>query len=131
MINFSGSEDDFVTPNAIQGRPWHTATRVMPWILLIIASLFEVGWAVGLKHTDAFTRFWPSVGTITALIISVMFLGIAAKSLPIGTAYAVWTGIGAAGTVICGIVFLGEAATAMRLCSVGLILAGVIGLKVF
>ena len=102
----------------------------MPWILLILASLFEVAWAVGLKFTDGFTRLWPTIGTVAALIISVSLLGLAAKSLPIGTAYAVWTGIGAAGTVVCGIVFLGDPATAMRLCCVGLILAGVIGLKV-
>jgi quaternary ammonium compound-resistance protein SugE len=102
----------------------------MPWILLILASLFEVAWAVGLKFTDGFTRLWPTIGTVAALIISVTLLGFSAKSLPIGTAYAVWTGIGAAGTVVCGIVFLGDPATAMRLCCVGLILAGVIGLKV-
>lgn len=101
----------------------------MPWIILIIASLFEVTWAVTLKHTDGFTRLWPTVGTVVALVISVVLLGLSAKSLPIGTAYAVWTGIGAAGTIICGIAFLGEPATAMRMCCVGLILAGVIGLK--
>lgn len=101
----------------------------MPWILLILAGLFEIAWAVGLKFTDGFTRLWPSVGTIAALLVSVALLGFAAKSLPIGTAYAVWTGIGAAGTVICGILFLGDPATAMRLVCVGLILAGVVGLK--
>ncbi len=101
----------------------------MPWILLFLAGLFEIGWAVGLKFTEGFTRFWPTVGTVAALIISVILLGMAAKSLPIGTAYAVWTGIGAAGTVVCGILFLGDPATAVRLCCVGLILAGVLGLK--
>ncbi|RYD35962.1 MAG: quaternary ammonium compound efflux SMR transporter SugE [Verrucomicrobiaceae bacterium] len=101
----------------------------MPWILLFLAGLFEIGWAVGLKFTEGFTRFWPTVGTVAALIISVILLGMAAKSLPIGTAYAVWTGIGAAGTVICGILFLGDPATALRLGCVGLILAGVLGLK--
>ncbi|RYD18235.1 MAG: quaternary ammonium compound efflux SMR transporter SugE [Verrucomicrobiaceae bacterium] len=101
----------------------------MPWILLFLAGLFEIGWAVGLKFTEGFTRFWPTVTTVTALIISVLLLGMAAKSLPIGTAYAVWTGIGAAGTVVCGILFLGDPATAMRLGCVGLILAGVLGLK--
>jgi quaternary ammonium compound-resistance protein SugE len=101
----------------------------MPWILLFLAGLFEIGWAVGLKFTEGFTRFWPTVGTVAALIISVILLGMAAKSLPIGTAYAVWTGIGAAGTVICGILFLGDPATAVRLGCVGLILAGVLGLK--
>ena len=102
----------------------------MPWVLLIIASLFEVTWAVGLKYTDGFTRLWPSIGTVIALIVSVALLGFASKSLPNGTAYAVWTGIGAAGTVVCGIVFLGEPVAVMRLCCVGLILAGVIGLRI-
>lgn len=102
----------------------------MPWILLLLASLFEIAWAVGLKFTGGFTRFWPTAGTVAALILSVALLGLAAKSLPIGTAYAVWTGIGAAGTVLCGIVFLGDPVTAMRLACVGLILAGVIGLKI-
>ena len=101
----------------------------MPWILLIIASLFEVAWAVGLKYTDGFTRLGPTIGTVLALLISVTLLGLAAKTLPVGTAYAVWTGIGAAGTVVCGIIFWGDPTTAMRLCCVGLILAGVIGLK--
>jgi quaternary ammonium compound-resistance protein SugE len=102
----------------------------MPWILLIIASLFEIAWAVGLKFTHGFTRFWPTLGTVTALLASVTLLGVAAKPLPIGTAYAVWTGIGAAGTVVFGIVILGDPATGARLFCVGLILAGVIGLKV-
>ena len=101
----------------------------MPWIILIIASLFEIAWSVGLKFTDGFTRLWPTLGTLAALLISVGLLGLAAKSLPLGTAYAVWTGIGAAGTAICGIVLFGDHATAMRLGCVGLILAGAIGLK--
>ena len=102
----------------------------MPWILLLLAGLLEIAWAVGLKFTEGFTRLWPTAGTIAALVLSVALLGLAAKSLPIGTAYAVWTGIGAAGTVLCGILFLGEPATAMRLVCVALILSGVIGLKV-
>ena len=102
----------------------------MPWILLLFAALFEIAWAVGLKFTEGFTRLWPTVGTVAALVISVTLLGVAAKSLPIGTAYAVWTGIGAAGTVLCGILFLGDPASAMRLFCVSLILGGVIGLKV-
>ena len=96
----------------------------------MIASFFEVTWAVGLKFTDGFTRLWPTIGTVAALLVSVTLLGFAARSLPIGTAYAVWTGLGAAGTVICGIVFFGDPATATRLFCVGLILTGVIGLKV-
>ena len=101
----------------------------MPWVLLVLAGLFEIVWALGLKYTDGFTRFWPTVGTLTALLISIALLGLATKSIPIGTAYAIWTGIGAAGTVIGGIVLLGDPATAMRSVCVGLILAGVVGLK--
>jgi len=101
----------------------------MAWFLLIIAGLLEVGWAVGLKYTEGFTRLWPSVGTITAMIVSLLLLGLAIKTLPVGTAYAVWTGIGAMGTVILGIVLLGDPATLGRLVCVALILAGVVGLK--
>ncbi|RBP35497.1 quaternary ammonium compound-resistance protein SugE [Roseimicrobium gellanilyticum] len=101
----------------------------MSWILLIVAALFEVAWAVGLKFTEGFTRLWPSLGVGVALVVSVALLGWAAKSLPIGTAYAVWTGLGAAGTIVCGILFLGEPMTVNRMVCVGLILAGVIGLK--
>ena len=102
----------------------------MPWILLLAASLFEITWALGLKYTCGFTRFWPTVGTLAGLLISVALLGLAARSLPIGTAYAVWTGIGAAGTVLCGMLFFGDPVNATRLACVGMILAGVIGLKV-
>ena len=101
----------------------------MSWIILIIAALFEITWAIGLKYTEGFTRLWPSVFTIVALAVSVYLLGIAAKNLPMGTAYAVWTGIGAAGTVLLGILILGDPVSATRLCCVGLILAGVLGLK--
>lgn len=101
----------------------------MAWFLLILAGLFEIGWAIGLKYTEGFTRPWPTLGTVAAMVISLGLLGLAMKSLPVGTAYAIWVGIGAAGTVIFGIVLLGEPATALRLCSVLLILAGVIGLK--
>ena len=102
---------------------------MMPWILLFLAGLFEIAWAVGLKFTEGFTRLWPTVGTVAALAISVALLGLASKSLPIGTAYAVWTGIGTAGTVLCGVLFFGEPATAIRLACVALILLGVAGLK--
>jgi len=101
----------------------------MPWILLFIAGLLEVGWAIGLKYTEGFTRLWPSVGTLAAMTLSVVLLGLAMRSLPVGTAYAVWTGIGAVGTVILGIVLFAEPATAARLGCVGLIVAGIIGLK--
>ena len=101
----------------------------MPWFLLFIAGLLEVGWAIGLKYTEGFTRLWPSVGTLAAMTISVVLLGLAMRTLPVGTAYAVWTGIGAVGTVILGIVLFAEPATAARLGCVGLIVAGIIGLK--
>jgi quaternary ammonium compound-resistance protein SugE len=101
----------------------------MSWILLIVAALFEIAWAVGLKFTEGFTRLWPSLGVGVALVVSVALLGWAAKTLPIGTAYAVWTGLGAAGTIVCGILYLGEPMTVNRIVCVGLILAGVIGLK--
>lgn len=102
----------------------------MPWILLLLAGLFEIAWALGLKNTEGFTRFWPTFGTVTMLVISVALLGLAVRCLPISTAYAVWTGIGAAGTVLCGILFLGEPASATRLLCVALIVAGVLGLKI-
>ncbi len=99
------------------------------WLVLIIAGLFEVGWAIGLKYTEGFSRFWPSLGTILAMVISVGLLGLAMKQLPVGTAYAVWVGVGAVGTVILGIVLLGDSANSGRLISVGFIIAGIIGLK--
>jgi len=101
----------------------------MAWVLLLLAGLFEMAWAIGLKYTDGFPRPWPTAGTVAAMIISVVLLGLAVKTLPVGTAYAIWTGIGAAGTGILGIALLGEPATLARLGCVGLILAGVIGLK--
>lgn len=101
----------------------------MSWIILVLAGVFEIGWAIGLKYTDGFTRLWPTVGTAGAMLISLGLLGIAMKSLPVGTAYAVWVGIGAIGTATLGIVLLGEPANAGRLISLSLILAGIIGLK--
>ena len=94
-----------------------------------MAGLFEIAWAVGLKYTEGFTRLWPSVGTLAAIVVSLALLGVAVKSLPLGTAYAVWTGIGAVGTVLLGIVLFGESASLVRLACVGLILIGLIGLK--
>ena len=102
----------------------------MSWFVLVIAGLFEIGWAVGLKYTEGFTRLWPTVGTVAAMSISVGLLGLAMKELPIGTAYAVWTGIGAIGTVILGIVLFGDSATTGRLVCVALIFSGIVGLKV-
>jgi quaternary ammonium compound-resistance protein SugE len=101
----------------------------MPWIILVLAGLFEIGWAIGLKYTDGFTRLWPSVWTVGAMIVSLGLLGIAMKSLPVGTSYAVWVGVGAVGTAILGIVLLGEPATAGRIASLALIVAGIVGLK--
>lgn len=101
----------------------------MAWLLLAVAGLFEIGWAVGLKYTDGFTRLWPSVWTGLAMVVSVVLLALAVRTLPIGTAYAVWTGIGAAGTAILGIYLFGEPATALRLTCIALIVAGIVGLK--
>ena len=101
----------------------------MAWIILVLAGIFEIAWAIGLKYTDGFTRLWPTVGTVLAMVVSIVLLGLAVKTLPVGTAYAVWTGIGAVGTVILGIVLLGEPASAGRLISLSLIVAGIIGLK--
>lgn len=101
----------------------------MNWLILILAGCFEVGWAIGLKYTDGFTRLWPTVGTVVAMAISLGLLGIAMKTLPVGTAYAVWVGVGAVGTAILGIVLLGEPANAGRMVSLALIVAGIVGLK--
>jgi len=101
----------------------------MAWLLLILAGLLEIGWAVGLKYTEGYTRLWPSLATVAAMALSLGLLGLAAKSLPIGTAYAVWVGIGAAGTAALGILLLGEPANLPRLLSLALIVAGVLGLK--
>jgi len=101
----------------------------MSWILLVLAGLLEIVWAVGLKYTDGFTRFWPTVITVLAMLVSLALLGAAMKTLPVSTAYAVWMGIGVVGTAILGTIILGEPATFGRLLSISLILAGVIGLK--
>lgn len=100
------------------------------WLLLLAAGLLEVVWAIGLKYTEGFSRLLPSVITITAMIASVWLLALALKSIPVGTGYAVWTGIGAVGTAILGIVLFNEAATAARLACIGLIVAGILGLKI-
>lgn len=101
----------------------------MDWFIKIVAGLFEIGWAIGLKYTEGFTRLWPSIGTVLAMAISLGLLGIAMKSLPLGTAYAVWVGVGAVGTALLGIALFGEAANLGRLLSLALILGGIIGLK--
>jgi quaternary ammonium compound-resistance protein SugE len=101
----------------------------MPWVILVLAGLFEVGWAIGLKYTDGFTRFWPTLGTVAAMIISVGLLGLAMKSLPVGTSYAVWVGVGTVGTAALGIWLLNEPASSGRLLSLGFIVVGIVGLK--
>lgn len=101
----------------------------MPWLLLLIAGLFEIVWAVGLKQTHGFTRFWPSAITLGAMVLSFGCLALALKSIPIGNAYAIWTGIGAVGVAIVGITWFGEPADAKRLFCIGLIVAGILGLK--
>jgi quaternary ammonium compound-resistance protein SugE len=101
----------------------------MAWAILFVAGLFEVAWAIGLKYTEGFTRLWPTLGTVAAMFISVALLGVAMKTLPVGTSYAVWVGVGAVGTAILGIVLLGESANAGRLFSLALIVAGIVGLK--
>jgi len=101
----------------------------MAWIYLVVAGLFEIGWAIGLKYTDGFTRIVPSALTIAAMIVSVLLLGLALRELPVGTGYAVWTGIGTVGTAILGIVLFAEPATAMRLGCIALIVVGIAGLK--
>ena len=101
----------------------------MAWTILFVAGLMEIGWAIGLKYTEGFTRLVPTVLTLVCMIGSIILLGLAVKTLPIGTAYAVWTGIGAVGTAILGIILLGDPATALRLTCIGLIVAGIVGLK--
>jgi quaternary ammonium compound-resistance protein SugE len=101
----------------------------MAWLLLLIAGLCEIAWAIGLKYAQGFTRLWPSVTTVSAMLISIFLLGIAMKTLPVGTSYAIWVGIGATGTAILSIVLFGESASPGRLASLGLIVAGIIGLR--
>jgi quaternary ammonium compound-resistance protein SugE len=101
----------------------------MAWVYLVVAGLFEIGWAIGLKYTDGFTRLWPSLWTGASMIASVWLLGVALKTLPVGSGYAIWTGIGAIGTAILGIYLFEEPATVPRLASIGLIVAGIAGLK--
>ena len=101
----------------------------MPWIYLFFAGLFEIGWAVGLKYTHGFTRLGPSLATVAAMAVSLFLLGLALRALPLGTAYAVWTGIGTIGTAILGIALFSEPADALRLLCIGMIAAGIIGLK--
>ncbi len=101
----------------------------MSWVWLLVAGVFEIGWTVGLKYSHGFSRLWPSVATVIAMVLSVVFLAMAVKHLPLGTAYAVWTGIGAVGAVICGILLFGDSAAWPRLACLGIIIVGIVGLK--
>ena len=101
----------------------------MAWFVLIVAGLFEIGWAVGLKYTEGFTRLWPTLGTVASMIISLGLLGLALRMLPLGTAYAIWTGVGTVGTALLGMTLFNESADVIRLACIGLIVAGIVGLK--
>jgi quaternary ammonium compound-resistance protein SugE len=101
----------------------------MAWVVLLVAGLFEIGWAVGLKYTEGFTRLWPTLGTVACMIVSFGLLGVALRTLPLGTAYAIWTGVGTVGTALLGMVLFHEAADPIRLGCIGLIVAGIVGLK--
>ena len=101
----------------------------MAWGALVLAGVFEIGWAIGLKYTDGFTRLWPTIGTVAAMVISLGLLGVAVKAIPVGTAYAVWVGVGAVGTAILGMLLLGEPSNTGRMVSLGLVVVGIVGLK--
>lgn len=101
----------------------------MTWFILFVAGLFEVGWAIGLKYTEGFSRLWPTTLTVVLMIVSVALLGWSMRTLPVGTAYAVWTGIGTVGTVALGIVLFGEPLTLLRIVCISMIVAGILGLK--
>jgi quaternary ammonium compound-resistance protein SugE len=101
----------------------------MAWVYLVVAGIFEVGWAIGLKYTDGFTRLWPSLWTGASMVVSLYLLALALRTLPVGTGYAIWTGIGSLGTAVLGIVLLGEPRDALRLLCLALILIGIVGLK--
>lgn len=105
-------------------------TTSKAWLLLVLAGLLEIGWAIGLRYTEGFSRIGPTVATVAAMVASMVLLGVAVRTLPVGTGYAVWVGIGAVGTAILGIVLLGESAAPARLLAIGVIVAGVIGLKI-
>jgi len=101
----------------------------MAWFILIVAAAFEIAWAVGLKYTEGFTRLWPTLGTVAAMIASLWLLGVAVRTLPLGTAYAIWTGIGTVGTALLGMALFSESTDVIRLACIALIVAGIVGLK--
>lgn len=132
-LNRSVAEDD-LGESLSHYQAWTTSpllqrSAVVAWLYLFVAGLFEVGWAIGLKYTQGFTRLVPSVLTLASMVVSLGLLGLALKSLPLGTAYAIWTGVGTIGTAALGIVLLGEPAGVLRLVCIGLIVAGIVGLK--
>jgi len=101
----------------------------MAWVYLVVAGFFEIGWATGLKYTEGFTKLWPSLWTAASMALSVWLLAVALKTIPVGTGYAVWTGIGAAGTALAGMVLFGESREIIRVASIAVIMAGILGLK--
>jgi quaternary ammonium compound-resistance protein SugE len=125
----NGSKDDLTASISIGDGPATLKGTEVAWVILVVAGLFEVGWAIGLKYTEGFTRLWPTIWTVLSMAIGLWLLGIAMKSLPVGTAYSVWVGVGAVGTVILGIVLFGDPVNVARLISVALIIAGIVGLK--
>lgn len=126
-LSTESGDDPASSPIIVDGHI--TAEESMSWIILFLAGLCEIGWAIGLKYTEGFTRLWPSVFTGASMVVSVVLLGIAMKTLPVGTSYAVWTGIGIVGTAILGTVLLGDALSVGQWACVGLILCGIAGLK--
>jgi quaternary ammonium compound-resistance protein SugE len=126
---FIGRDDPLFPNFMVRTASSQRRNKTMAWLALLAAGLFEIGWAVGLKYTDGFTRLWPTVGTVASMVVSLGLLGLALRTLPLGTAYAIWTGIGTVGTVILGIVLFAESADAIRLACIALIVAGIVGLK--
>jgi quaternary ammonium compound-resistance protein SugE len=127
LLSRTGTTPAF--PDISAGTTRHTRSNPMAWVYLAIAGLFEMGWAIGLKYTEGFTRPIPTILTIAAMVISIGLLGLALRDLPVGTGYAVWTGIGTVGTALLGMYLFGDPATAARLACIGLIIAGIAGLK--
>jgi len=130
MTTESAGQPDPAPPIEVgSSPPANQGARAMAWVYLLVAGLFEVAWAIGLKYTEGFTRFWPSVLTITAIVISMSLLAMAVRTIPVGTGYAIWTGIGAAGTATLGILLFYEPVTVWRLLFLLMIIGGAIGLK--
>src|SRR5262245_7196017 len=129
MLVLGRREDDLTDINTNQGRPWQTHEYTMAWFYLFLAGLFEIAWAYGLKLTDGWTRFGPSVFTLLTMGVSFGLLSLAMRHIPMGTAYAVWTGIGIIGTAMIGMLVLGEPRNGFRLFCLALVVVGILGLK--